>query len=333
MNEQQILQHVLELVQSGLHQEALKALDGGAPDEKFRSSYEYAKAMVYCRMGRKEEGASLLSVLVAREPGFLDAGPLLAQLRLEGFGNAPRDASSGGGGDLYGKVLLNPATMAAIASAPETWEEILAFHSQLATDEYVRYVDRFYRECVRSYGRHWHYLDAVNVLYAAAKTIRPARYLEIGVRRGRSVCAVAKGHPDVDVYAFDMWVQGYAGMENPGPAFVKQELARAGHRGRVEFVDGDSHKTLPAFFRANPGLRLDLIMVDGDHSENGAMDDLAQVIPHLALGGLLVMDDIVHPEHPYLLDVWNRALALHPGLVSHEFTEGGYGVAFAIKKA
>jgi predicted O-methyltransferase YrrM len=195
----------------------------------------------------------------------------------------------------------------------------------------VEYVDRFYREGVKRFGRYWHYLDAINVLFTSAKTIRPVNYLEIGVRRGRSVCAVARACPEVNIHAFDMWMQGYAGMENPGPDFVRQELSRHGHRGRLEFVNGDSHQTLPKFFREHPGLALDMIMVDGDHTEEGAADDLAQVIPHLALGGILVMDDITHPAHPYLLDVWKKAVARHPGLATHEFTEGGYGVAFAIK--
>jgi len=52
----------------------------------------------------------------------------------------------------------------------------------------------------------------------------------------------------------------------------------------------------------------DLITVDGDHSEEGAFDDLLNVIPHLNVGGILVFDDIAHPTHPYLLGVWKKTL-------------------------
>ena len=234
--------------------------------------------------------------------------------------------------DFYGAVMLNPSTLARIATATATWREILAFHGQLASDEYVEYLDAFYREGVRRFGDHWVYMDIVNVLYAAAKTVQPERYLEIGVRRGRSVCTVARGCPAVRIVACDMWQTNYAGMENPGPAFVAEELRRHGLSGDVEFLNGDSHVLLPQYFADHPGVEFDMITVDGDHSEAGALADLCTVIPHLAVGGVLVFDDIAHPEHPYLLSVWRTALSQFPCLSGYEFTEMGYGVAFAVRR-
>jgi predicted O-methyltransferase YrrM len=234
--------------------------------------------------------------------------------------------------NFFGPVILNPATLARIASDMSTWQEILLFHSLLATDEYVKYLDAFYRECIKRFGSNWYYMDIVNVLYAASKTIQPHTYLEIGVRRGRSVCTVARGCPDVNVVAFDMWLQGYAGMDNPGPEFVKSELKKHGHTGEVSFINGNSHQTIPAFFSQNPQAMFDMITVDGDHAEAGALDDLKNVIPHLSVGGVLIFDDIAHPAHPYLLNVWKKAMAMFPFLTSFEFTELGYGVAFAIRK-
>lgn len=335
--EQGLLQSILELMKQNRNLEALEALEKSHPSPPFASSFDFAKAMVYCGMGRQSEGARVLSRLVQRDPGFPDAMEVLNQLKSEGWTGVESPAPAPAAGrqplpEYYGPCRLNPSTMVAIATSLETWNEILAFQGSLASDSYVAYVESFYRDCLARYGRHWHYLDAVNVLYTAAKLLRPARYLEIGVRTGRSVCTVARAFPDVDIHAFDMWIQGYAGMENPGPAFVRRELQKHGHRGTVRFIDGDSHVTLPAFFRENPGLEFNLITVDGDHSEAGAADDLGQVIPRLAVGGILVMDDIAHPAHPYLLKVWRDAVARHPGLVTHEFTELGYGVAFAIKK-
>ncbi|MEM9696916.1 MAG: class I SAM-dependent methyltransferase [Myxococcota bacterium] len=233
--------------------------------------------------------------------------------------------------DFYGSSRLTPTTLAQLAAAEETWAEILAFHDQLATDRYVSYVDGFYRECSRRFGRHWFYLDIVNVLYAAAKALQPKAYLEIGVRRGRSACTVARACPAVDMVACDMWQPGYAGMANPGPAFVEAELRKHGHRGEVHFLNGDSHRVLPEIFDLNPSLRFDLITVDGDHTEAGAMADLRDVLPRLNVGGVIVFDDIAHPAHPYLARVWRQAVAEDPGLVSYEFGEIGYGVAFAIR--
>ncbi|UFS72428.1 class I SAM-dependent methyltransferase [Geomonas sp. RF6] len=235
------------------------------------------------------------------------------------------------GANHYGPVILTPTTLARIATSEQTWGEILSFHGELASDEYVRYVDAFYRESRARFGKEWHYLDIVNVLYAIAKTIKPRTYMEIGVRRGRSACAVAHGSPSTVMVAFDMWQQNYAGMENPGPEFVKSELAKHGHTGELYFVNGNSHETVPAFFQNNPLLSLDLITVDGDHTEDGAFDDLKNVIPRLSVGGVLVFDDICHPAHTYLLKVWQRAMAEFPFLTHYEYTESGYGVAFAIR--
>jgi hypothetical protein len=75
-----------------------------------------------------------------------------------------------------------------------------------------------------------------------------------------------------------------------------------------------------------------MITVDGDHSETVALDDLKNVIPHLSVSGILVFDNIAHPSHPYLLNVRKKAMAMFPFLTSFEFTELGYGVAFAIRK-
>ena len=75
-----------------------------------------------------------------------------------------------------------------------------------------------------------------------------------------------------------------------------------------------------------------MITVDGDHSEDGAYADLSNVIQRLAPGGILVFDDIAHPSHPYLIDCWRRATAKHPNLLTYEYVETGYGIAFAVNQ-
>jgi len=234
--------------------------------------------------------------------------------------------------NFYNPVILSPSTLVNIATSSSTWNEILLFHSMLATDDYIRYLDAYYRECIKRYGSDWYYMDIVNILYAASKSVKPLSYLEIGVRRGRSVCTVARGCSDVAILGFDMWMPGYAGMENPGPEFVKSELKKHGHTSQIFFINGDSHQTVPAFFKQNPQAMFNMITVDGDHTEDGAFDDLKNVIPHLSVGGVLVFDDIAHPAHPYLLNVWRKAMSTFPYLTGFEFTEMGYGVAFAIRK-
>jgi tetratricopeptide (TPR) repeat protein len=233
--------------------------------------------------------------------------------------------------NFYGSVILNPLTLAEYAKSEKCWNEILGFHQTLAPDKYVDYLDAYYSECIKRFGDHWVYYDIVNVLYAASRLTQPINYLEIGVRRGRSVSTVAKGCPSVNIYAFDMWQQNYAGMENPGPKFVQDELNKHGHAGKLDFINGNSHETLPLFFKQNPGLDFDMITVDGDHTEEGALQDLRDVLPNLALGGIIIFDDISHPQHMYLADTWKKAIREHGGIKTFEYTELGYGVAFGIR--
>jgi predicted O-methyltransferase YrrM len=277
----------------------------------------------------------LLQALVGAGHATPEVVALLRQIasQLESAPSVAPDASDPLAPAFYGTSWLTPSTLARAAVAADTWDALLAFHGSLATDPYVRYVDAYYRACRSRFGSSWTYFDIINVLFASARLVRPARYLEIGVRRGRSLCTVVRGAPQVDVIAFDMWRANYAGMENPGPDFVRREAEQAGHRGRLEFVNGDSRRTVPAWFAANPGVTMDLITVDGDHSEEGARQDLRNVLPHLARGGVLVFDDIAHPQHPYLRRVWDEEVASQPGMQTFAWGEAGYGVAFGIRTA
>lgn len=236
------------------------------------------------------------------------------------------------GQEYYPRSRLTARTLANAASSAQTWREILAFHGDLASDDYVRYVHNYYRDCHTRYGAAWYYFDIVNVLYAAAKLIQPKHYLEVGVRRGRTVCTVARAYPDVCIHGFDLWVENYAGMDNPGESFVRNELATHRHRGYAEFVSGDSKETVPRYLREHNNILFDLITIDGDHTEEGARIDLENTLPRLAPGGVLVFDDVSHPELPHMLSLWRKVTSRYPALETFEFTDAGYGVAFAINR-
>lgn len=239
-----------------------------------------------------------------------------------------------------GETAWYPPVMAA---AP-TVEQHLYRHDYLADathlltalepDAYSRYLLRYYQDGRARFGADWRYADIVTVLLCLTDLIRPRDYLEIGVRRGRSACAVASRAPDCRMDLFDMWVNNYAGMSNPGPDFVAAELAKVGHRpGLTHFIDGDSHKTLPAHFATQPDAAYDLITVDGDHSLKGAAQDLFDVLPRLRIGGAVVFDDIAHPAHPELWMLWQRMVVDDPRFSSFSYREAGYGVGFAIRLA
>jgi predicted O-methyltransferase YrrM len=215
---------------------------------------------------------------------------------------------------------------------PSTRATVARILGQLAEDEYVQYVREFVAAGQTHVGDDWQYADITTVLVSAAELLKPRTYLEIGVRRGRSMALVAATAPDCAITGVDMWIGDYAGMPNPGPDHVRAELAKVGHRGTVELIDGNSHAVLPALFRERPTLSFDLIAVDGDHSPKGAMRDLEDVLPRLNIGGVLVFDDIRHPAHPELYDVWNSVVAARRRYVTWGFDDVGYGVALAVRR-
>lgn len=61
------------------------------------------------------------------------------------------------GDNHYGQVILTPETLVNIATTPEIMDELLSFHQQLTSDEYVKYVDIYYREAIKRFGKHWCY--------------------------------------------------------------------------------------------------------------------------------------------------------------------------------
>lgn len=192
-----------------------------------------------------------------------------------------------------------------------------------------------------------------------ARELRPKAYLEVGVRRGFSMAMVAAQSPETEIYGFDLWVPDYAGAPNPGPRFVQSEMRKIGYDKKVSLTDGDSHRTLPAFFSNertsvwNP-LRLarkmktrphsfELIVIDGDHSLLGAHQDLVDTMPHCSLGGAVVFDDIMpgsleresggadpHGWHD-LLGVWRAIRQQFPNFRYFEYLEHPPGVGVAVR--
>jgi predicted O-methyltransferase YrrM len=201
----------------------------------------------------------------------------------------------------------------------------------LSSDSYLEFVKNFYRTGLQTFGDNWVYADINTVLIGLARRLKTSSYLEIGVRRGRSMAMVTTSAPNCKIVGFDLWIANYAGMDNPGPEYVREELTRLGYRGDLELVAGDSRQTVPDWFRKHPDEFFDLITVDGDHSTEGARTDLENVLPRLKIGGALVFDDISHQSHANLTGVWREFLERHPNLSGHSFTEVGFGVGFAIR--
>ena len=168
-------------------------------------------------------------------------------------------------------------------------------------------------------------------LRVIARVLRPRAYLEIGVRRGWSLAQVLSEAPACHAYLVDAWIPEYSGCANPGEAFVREELAKVApaHYGDVIFWCGNSHEILPGLLR---GLWFDLVLVDGDHTADGALQDLRDVMPHVRTGGVVVFDDVVDTadspgECATLREVWEQIQREFTGWTYITHLPGRFGVA------
>jgi hypothetical protein len=236
------------------------------------------------------------------------------------------------GNQWYRPVLAGPATFLGHTVGAVPVRRALAVMDQLSSDKYMDFVRNFYRAGLERFGDEWVYADINTVLIGLSRALRVESYLEIGVRRGRSMAMVASQRPQCYMAGFDLWIRGYAGMDNPGADFARSELKRIGYGGELQFFDGDSKNTVPAYFRDHPDRYFDLITVDGDHTVAGARADLCNVVARLKVGGVLVFDDICNQDLPGLKGVWADVVESNPQFASYSFTETGFGIAFAIRK-
>lgn len=144
-------------------------------------------------------------------------------------------------------------------------------------------------------------------------------YLEIGCREGGSLRLVVAANSTLErLVICDTWGGIYGGTGRGSHWHIEQLLSLLGYAGEVRFLDGDSRLLIPTLRET-----FDLILVDGDHSDEGAEIDLANVRPLLAPGGRILFHDICHPAHPGLRGVLDRFVASTGGSVEiHEEAEG-----------
>jgi predicted O-methyltransferase YrrM len=129
-------------------------------------------------------------------------------------------------------------------------------------------------------------LDEAAYLYRLVREEQPRTIAEIGRFRGGStfVFAAAAG-PDAVVHSYDIATrQGRDGAELDGQ--LSGALQRYGLADRVVLHVENSRQATPP-----PGL--DLLFIDGDHSEQGVRADFERWSSHVRDGGHLLLHDAV----------------------------------------
>ncbi len=146
-------------------------------------------------------------------------------------------------------------------------------------------------------------------LQFVASLRKPQQYLEVGVCDGDSVKVVVEATLDSlqKLVLCDTWGGEFSGTGRGTHEYVARLLADTGYKGEIQWLDGDSHQLLRP---AVQGQSFDLILIDGDHSEAGARQDLMDCYETLTPGGFLLFDDIFHYE--WLLGIIRGFVTEHP---------------------
>ena len=129
-------------------------------------------------------------------------------------------------------------------------------------------------------------LDEGAFLYRLALEARPRTAVEIGRFRGGSTFVLAAALEEGVLHSYDLETrQGRDGLQ------LDRELMKAleqyGLAGRVRLHVGDSRTA------TQPEAPVDLLFVDGDHSEAGVRADFERWAPLLGEGGHLLFHDAV----------------------------------------
>lgn len=244
--------------------------------------------------------------------------------------------------------LIDPATVRGA-------RELLVQHWGAEDDPNLDDLLKSFERSLQSRIPYW---DVRVSVRAAAVAMRPASYLEIGVRRGWSLGQVFDVCPGVHAFACDVWVPDYAGAQGD-PDYVLGKvggITAGGQTQQVTFLNGNSHELLPDFFAGRlqaqmPAAGFDLVTVDGDHTLLGAWWDLLDVFPNVSVGGAVIFDDLDNAGDPAradmtsahdrpdlppcesLLDVWLALQGRYPNFVflSPSHSPFATGIAFRVE--
>jgi predicted O-methyltransferase YrrM len=186
----------------------------------------------------------------------------------------------------------------------------------------VNYLDLLVQEAAAG-GRYFDYgCDETELSYLAGLASRTGAKLigEIGFNAGSSSYTFLQASPGSLVCSFELGIFDYTPV-------AKEHIDRV-FPDRHRLIYGNSLRTVPEFRRDNPGLKFDLIFIDGGHAYEVARGDLHNMRELATSETVLVVDDIT-PWKPCGVGPTQAWLeATHEGSVSqHELIKEGTAVA------
>jgi cephalosporin hydroxylase len=128
--------------------------------------------------------------------------------------------------------------------------------------------------------------------------IKPKRILEIGTYDGGTLSFLSRyAQPDATLYTMDLPLirdgAGYTPAKIPFYNAFKQK-----HQ-KIHFIRDNSQakSTVQKFERLLNGKKLDVLLIDGDHTYKGVKTDFANYSPFVKKGGIIAFHDIVEHQN------------------------------------
>jgi predicted O-methyltransferase YrrM len=179
----------------------------------------------------------------------------------------------------------------------------------------------------------WLTIDEAITLFELARSLPDERPLavEIGCWQGKSSVCLASGLEGkraprlvcIDPFDASGDAASAATYENRKDALeatlrstFEQNLSAAGLRSLVDVTPGYSHEHAPQF--AAP---IDLLFLDGDHSEAAVRRDYDDWAPKVRPGGYLVLHDVIHPVHQGPRALVEQVIAKDPQWTDRRFVD------------
>lgn len=190
----------------------------------------------------------------------------------------------------------------------------------------------------RGYSLRAHQVDEEIVELIAELTRRGARnVVEIGTARGGTLFLLLRSlAPDARIVSVDLPGGPFGGGYPHWKAALFHSLARRGQTLRL--LRGDSHaESTRDQISASLDGGADFILIDGDHSYEGAKRDFELYRPLLSKRGFLAFHDIV-PGPPHKVGgvpkLWAELKAQFPHReLVKDWGQGGYGIGLLFPEA
>lgn len=166
----------------------------------------------------------------------------------------------------------------------------------------------------------------------------PRQILEIGTARGGTLFLLSRVAPvDAVLASIDLPGGEFGGGYRHESILLLKALPPPGQTLRLIRADSHNPTTLEAVHRVFPGQRLDLLLIDGDHSYDGVRGDFAMYGPLVRPGGLIAIHDIVPGPAERVGGVprfWQEIKDLHESseLVS-DWNQQGFGIGVVVVPA